>query len=523
MTILVSACLIILFFIIPYLVGNIYSVVFRKKIMGFVSTYVSGMAIVYAVLFALQLVIIKFRLDFSDVKRIYHILFGVLVVLGGISFAWKVCKEKSVQWDIVWKKKNIWIYGLILLQGFLYIVLKNPYFENNALLETTKVTIETGTIYGYNAFTGNEAIAGFPLSNKLMFLPMLYAYISTTFGINPAILFNFIVPTVTFLSFYLVMILWVQKLGEEHRMHFDVLLLILIWIVQVGDHWSHSTAFRILHTGYMGEAIFFGVIIPYALYMIKNKCYLIPAVCVLTFPGLIKYDAIIDFIKGFGGYWKESAICGGMLIIYIIAVIYYINAHKKISTHLLNLNLTICLSFVEIWNAVIKKEKDKRRKVVGGILLLGLLLMCGNMTIVSNKTQWRSNMYGAPKAEYELLKTIEAGDEKNSLRIMAHDELLCWVRRLDFDFIPVVGYDLGGNQVEWYSYETYEEPYVKLWESVHHVTSEMEAELMELKEEIPMDYIVVKRITEMVPIYDNPELKCVYKTPSYLVYSVDKK
>lgn len=523
MTVLVSACLIALFFIIPYLAGNVYSLLFRKKTMGIISTYVSGMAIIYASLFVLQLAIIKLRFNFTDVTKIYPILFGVFIVLGSLCFVWKLCKEKSVLWDVVWSKKTIWIYAIIVLQGILYIFLKNPYFENNALLETTKVTMETGTIYEYNAFTGGEAVAGFPLSNKLMFLPMLYAYICSTFSISPVVLFNFIVPVVTFVSFYLVMNLWVQKLGEKHKVDGTMLLLFLVWIVQVGDSWSHSTAFRILHTGYMGEAIFFGVLFTYALYAIRNKCYFISVVCLLTFPGLIKYDAVFDFIKGFGGYWREGITYGGMLVIYIIALVYYINTHKKTSLHLLNLNLTIALSFAEIWMKVMRKESVKRRKAVGGFLLLGLLLMCGNMTFISGATQWRSNLYGAPKAEYELLKSIAADNEEADLKLMAHDELLCWVRRLDFEMVPVVGYDLGGNGIEWYSYETYDERHVELWESVHYVSADMEAELMKLKEDIPMDYIVVKRITELVPIYDNPELKCVYKTPSYLVYSVDKK
>ena len=501
MTVLVCICLIALFFIVPYLTGTIYTLLFRKKTMGIVATYLSGMAIVYAVLFALQLVIIKFRFDFFDVTKWYHILFGAFIVLGVLSFLWKAFKEKSVVWDIVWNKKEIWIYALIFLQGILYIVMKNPYFENNALLETTKVTMETGTIYEYNAFTGKEAVEGFPLSNKLMFLPMLYAYISTTFGINASVLFNFVLPAVTFISFYLVMILWAQKLGKEQKLRFDILLLLLIWIVQVQDGWNHSTAFRILHTGYTGEAIFFGVLSVYALYAIKNKCY---------------------FIKGFGGYWREATTYGGILVIYIIAVSYYVVSHKKMSAHLLNLNLTVAVSALEIWNAVIKKKSGKWEKRVGVVLLPVLLLVCGNMTIISDATQWRSNVYGVPKAEYTLLKTLEEDGGGDEVKLMAHDELLRWVRRMDLDIALVVGYDLGGNGVEWYSYENYGEPYVGLWESVHHVSSKMEEELMERKEEIPMDYIVVKRITELVPIYDNPELECVYKTPSYLVYSVDK-
>ena len=51
----------------------------------------------------------------------------------------------------------------------------------------------------------------------------------------------------------------------------------------------------------------------------------------------------------------------------------------------------------------------------------------------------------------------------------------------------------------------------------------MEYELEALAEEIDMDYIVVKRITEFIPITKNERIKCVYDNPDYIVYFVDKK
>lgn len=523
MTVLVSISVIALFFLVPFLAGNIYSVVFRKKTIGIAGLYLSGMAIVYALLFVLQLAIIKLKLDFAKVSKLYHLFFLIFLTLGTLCFLWKLFKQKNVTWDIIWSKKAIFIYALIVLQGVLYIALKNPYFENNALLETTKITMETGTIYEYNAFTKQVAAAGFPLSNKLMFLPVLYAYISNTFGINPSILFNFVVPVVTFLSFYLVMNLWVQKLGKEHNISWKMLLLVLVWTIQAGDAWSHSTAFRVLHTGYMGEAIFFGIIFAYALYSIENKCYFISLVCLLTFPGLIKYDAVFDFIKGFGGYWKEAATYSGMLVIFIIAAVYYVVSRKKISTHLLNLNLTICFAFSEIRNRVMKKETAKWHRIASGTVLVLLLLMCGNLTVISDATQWRSNSYGAPKEEYELLESLATEEKEEPLRIMAYDEVNRWICRLDFNILPVVGYDFGGEDIGWYSYETYDERHTKLWETIRYSTVDMEDKLMELKEEIPMDYIIVRRITKEIPIQNNKEIQCVQKTASYLVYSVDKK
>ncbi len=523
MTALVSGGVVLLFILIPYLTGNAYGFVFRKKTMGIVSTYLSGVAIVYALLTVIQLIVVKFKFNFNETVNVYHILFIACGVLGSIGLVLRICKDKAVKWDVLLSKKSIWILGLIVCQGILYIVLKNPYFENNALLETTGITMETGTVYEYNAFTGKEVLVGFPLSNKLIFLPVFYAYISTVFGVNQAVLFNFVIPVVTFLSFYLVMLLWVQRLGEEHRVKWEMLLLMLLWIVQVGDGWSHSTAFRILHSGYTGEAIFFGVIMAYALYAIKNKCYLIALTCVCTFPGLIKYDAVFDFIKSINEYRKEGAMYGGMLLVYILAIVFYVIKYKRISAHLLNLILTTSLTAAKLWENLVVAKQSRIEKVINGTVVLGLLLMCGNMMLVSNTTEWRSNVYGATQDEYELLEKLDAENEDGVIKVVACDELARWIKRLDLDIEPVIGYDLGGKGVWWYSYEEYDESHTRLWQNVNYATADMEQELMLLKDEIEMDYIVVKRITELVPIYGNDELECVYETPSYLVYSVDKK
>ena len=138
---------IVVFFLIPYLTGNIYGLAFRKKNMGIVATYLAGMASVYGGLTIIQLAIIKFKFDFNTVTIVYHIFFALCILFGGICLWLRNRKDKVFKWDISISKKSLWILGLVFLQGILYIVLKNPYFEDNALLETARVTLETGTVY----------------------------------------------------------------------------------------------------------------------------------------------------------------------------------------------------------------------------------------------------------------------------------------------------------------------------------------------------------------------------------------
>ena len=522
MTALTISGLILLFMIVPYLTGNVYGFIFRKKEMGIASTYLAGMAIVYATLTALQFIIIKFKFNFEDVTKMYNIMLIVCAALGVVCFIIRLVKEKKIYWDIVVSKKAAWIFCLILFQGILYIGLKNPYFEDNALLETARVTLETGTVYEYNAFTGVKAQAGFPLSNKLMFLPMFYAYVSALSGVDLALMFNFVMPVVTFVSFYLVMLLWVQKLAKELGQKWELWLFLLVWIVQVSDGFSHSTAFRVLHSGYTGEAIFFGVLFTYALYTIKNRSYFIAIVSVATFPGLIKYDLLIDFAKRFDEYWKAATLSGGMLLIYILSVVYLVVKYRKIEVQMLNVNLTITNSLVVLWNSIVEGESKAIKKLAHGAVILVVLLMCGNIMIISNATSWRNNKYGITKPEYEVLQMLNE-DGKAGKQVVSCGEVAKWIKRMGVNAEPVIGYDLGNQSVGYYSYEEYDENHTKLWQSVNHATASMEQELTVLVEEIDMDYVVVKRVTDLIPIANSELIKCVYDSPDYLVYFVDKK
>ena len=65
MTVLGVVGIIALFFLLPYLTGNIYDFVCRKKTKGIVTTYLSGMVLLYAMLMAIQLVIVKFKFNLS--------------------------------------------------------------------------------------------------------------------------------------------------------------------------------------------------------------------------------------------------------------------------------------------------------------------------------------------------------------------------------------------------------------------------------------------------------------------------
>ena len=169
--------------------------------------------------------------------------------------------------------------------------------------------------------------------------------------------------------------------------------------------------------------MFFGVLFVYALYELKNKGYLIGLACIGAFPGLVKYSAVTDFLKGFSGYWKDAATYGGMLLLYILAVSIYVLKQKRVSLHLFNLDLTICVLACEIWTSVMGRPKKIWRKVADGAMLIVCLMLCGNITIISDATTWRTNPYGIGENEYVVLETLakESGDEQ--IRVMACNEV----------------------------------------------------------------------------------------------------
>ena len=152
-----------------------------------------------------------------------------------------------------------------------------------------------------------------------------------------------------------------------------------------------------------------------------------------------------------------------------------------------------------------------------------MLILCGNITIISNETEWRSNVYGATKAEYELLEevSVEVAHGKRIV-VLAHDNINKWISRLDFPVDTIVGYDYAHNSTDWYSYEEYDDKHIQAWEIVH-IPDRLPIEIDDVIDNFDVDYIVLERITDILPIRDNPNYECVIEGREYLVYSVDKK
>ncbi len=507
-----------------FLAGMTYNVFVVKKKRGIASTCLSGLVFLLFYLFIIQILCIKLDWSFQTLTRRYTAFFIAFILFGFAAIIVGFARKNKIRLDIIWSKKAFLLYGLILLQGILYIGLKNPYFENNGLLETSRIILDTNTIYDYSAFSQKEAVAGFPLSNKLMIIPQLYAYLANLFAIDVYAIYNYVAPILTFVGYYTAMFLCVQKIGKSHNIKWQRLMLSVILLTQLGDYWMHTTSFRVLHSGYMGEAVLFGVIVPYLIYEIKNKCYFIVAFSVFSVPILIKYDAVFDFIKGFLGYFGQATYHGGMLILYVIAVVYLIVKFRKIKIYLLNVNLTIATMICMLWEYVLGLKQSKMFKMASGVLIVALLVLAGNVTILSDATQWRSNKYGVDKEEYEVLIEIsKTATEDETLNVMAYSALNKWIARMDLPIVPIVGHDMDTTEVSWYSYEQYDENYTRLWENVNYVTNDLEAELLSILEEIPMDYVVLKNETDILPIRDNERIKYYFQTPSYTVYLVDKK
>lgn len=507
-----------------FLSGMTYNVFVVKKERGIASTCLSGFIFLLFYLFVIQVLCIKLDWNFQMLSMHYTVFFVAFIAFGIIATIVVGVKKNKIGFDILWSKKSFILYGIILFQGILYIGLKNPYFENNGLLETSRIILSTGTIYDYNAFSMKEAVAGFPLSNKLMIVPQLYAYLSEVFAIDVYAVYNYVAPILTFVGYYAAMFLCVQKIGKSHNIKWERLMFSVIVLTWLGDYWMHTTSFRVLHSGYMGEAILFGVIVPYLIYEIKNRSYFIVAFSVFSVPILIKYDAVFDFMKGFLGYFGQATSYGGMLILYVFAVVYLVIRFRKFETYMLNVNLTISVTICMLWEYVLELKQSKAFKLVSGILITALLVLAGNITILSDVTQWRSNKYGIEKEEYEVLteisKTFAKGENVN---VMAYSTLNKWIARMDLPITPVVGHDMDTLEVSWYSYEQYDEAHTRLWENVNYVTNDLEKNLLEISKEIPMDFIVLKNETDILPIRDSEQIKYWFQTPSYTVYFVDKK
>ncbi len=506
-----------------YLAGSVYNTFIMKKNRGTVSSCLTGLIFLLFYLFIIQLFVVKMDWTFRQTSRCYTAFFLAIVLLGTI--ARFVMHKRGYKYENKHQvtKKEVILYVIIVLQGILCIGLKNPYFKDNGLMEMTKVILDTDSIYDYNAFTGVVCLKGFPLSNKLMVMPQLYAYLSDIFGLEVSLLYNYAIPILTFISYYAVMILCCKKMEEESQIAWQRLLFAVILLTQLGDYWTQTVSFRVLHSGYMGEAVLLGIIVPFIIYEIKNNSYSICMLSIFSVPLLIKYDTIFELIMDFSYYLGQAGYHGGMWILYVISVLWLFFGKHGNKMEILNVNLTISYCLCQLWNWICTQKKDKRVKVLSGCFVTLVLLLSGNLTFVSDATEWRSNVYGAEKEEYQVLSYIanEAYDG-DVLKVMACAEVNQWINRLDLPIDTVVGHDMDTLEVGWYSYEEYDANYTRLWENINQVTNNLELELMELIDLIEMDYIILNNATDILPIRDNERIQYCFQTPSYTVYSVDK-
>lgn len=514
---------------VPYMIGNICAIKKTVKKTSVVEKYLNGMVFILSILLVLQAVFIKFKFDFGKIEKTYTTVISVLIILGILGLALCIVRKKGLKFPLKGFVKNKGSFAaliLIIVQVIINVGLYNTYYENNATIETARTILQTGTIYQYGSFTGRIATYAFPLSNKLMILPVLYAWLSDLFHVDVAVVMGICVPIMTISLMYAVVVLWVKKIYPDDMQKQNRFMLLYIMLVWFGDYIQYATPFRVLHMGYSGEAILFGILLPYAFYRLKEKKYSIPMLTLFTIPALIKFDAIVVFLKDIVSYFYRVNTGGGYLLLWILAIVYlWARGKHKISLQTPCILITIAEGMTETVEQC--KNNMKKYKAAPMVIVSLVVFLAGTMRILPHEISKRDNVYSIDSEEMDVLTFLEddyVQEGKAGVPIvLAADQLNKWIRRMDVSAQPLLGYAIDGYDINWYSYEGYSDEKLAARALMNTYCNDANKEFIDTLNRVECDYyIFYKKYVlerEIDRIADGLGAKIIYDDGKYLVYS----
>ena len=174
---------VLLIFIMPFLSGYVLSKITKQKGTNQIETYLIG----FFFLFLIQgLVFITCIFSGQTLDRallILKIIYGILIAAAFILLSIHVvpaCKNRTKKQRI---RKEEWILFGFMMLSFVLVLLRiccgETYIRQDAMLETVRTTLQTGTMFKVHPLTGQVLEMGYITSKKIVTLPLYYAFLSS--------------------------------------------------------------------------------------------------------------------------------------------------------------------------------------------------------------------------------------------------------------------------------------------------------------------------------------------------------
>ena len=122
-----------------------------------------------------------------------------------------------------------------------------------------------------------------------------------------------------------------------------------------------------------------------------------------------------------------------------------------------------------------------------------------------------------------IAEDYEAKGQDGVPVILASEEANKWIRRMDTEMQPLVGYSRDGYYISWYSYEAYSDEALQAREAVNMYPDYPISAFREFISDVRCDYIIFKRgniIDGEIRLKEEiPNIELVYVNEQYYVFS----
>ena len=433
------------FLVAPFFCGAFITALFRAKEATVLEKYVAGFLFAMLYLLASVLAALKLNKNLDGLSKIYVLPLTALAVVGLlVDIFWTVRKKTNLLKSKANKeatktslsfaqtlKSNygyLWFLIPAALIGSYCILGLEPSFANDDTWEVVATTIKSGTLFEYSSMTGKLSTAGYPIFYKVYVIPMLYAILQHTFGLEMWLTGGILLPIVI----YICNLAIVSKMAPKERK--TKFMLVYLFVLYAGTYLPEcgipmTIGFPVLRQGYSGYAIAYGIAIPFALYLLMQKKYFFAVAALVPIAGLVRIDRIffcvvktpMKALRDLNGAGKLAGV-----YLFAAAVLIYIAVYQKKKfdwRHFLIPSIGMAYGITEI-SKLIEGTKKKRIYYFGVAIIIWAT---NNFRILYDATP-SENIKKTDLALEETLSSLES--QYGEVVLWSNQETMSKARRI---------------------------------------------------------------------------------------------
>mgnify|MGYP007033928660 FL=1 len=258
--------------LVPWLLGAGILTVLPGKNSGVIhmtDSWITGGMCCVGVAQALHLLGTFGHVSLSRLTMLWHGSLAVLctISLAAVTVTWRRHKERFRLLPL--KGGSFVLPGIFLLTVLIqvvYVYCMPPVFiSGDMVTETLRSFQATDGIYQVNPLTGQAYVQGMSLRYRILGLPTLYTFLSSSFSVDSGLLAQNLIPVVVIAGAYMVYYRLARLLFGDDLKKKYLMLIIVSLIFWCGEGFAWLDGYAALHGAWQGTSIRNLILLPYAL------------------------------------------------------------------------------------------------------------------------------------------------------------------------------------------------------------------------------------------------------------------